>query len=329
MIVLHAGVVEGQMTLWGEAPADPQFAPDRPPRRKQNKKGKIIPPEVFPYDAGGKGLQTALLETGVGFPVKKKSFAKMIAWLPTANNTPVPSSPLIADPPQSNGKTTFAPWAITGFPLSSEQALEFLCASMGKQTLAPGIIIGKDLEFFASAARLAGSLVAKQQFLPGLTKDLETYSARWNPVFSGDDRQRLTELAKAMPEVSRALIPLEKNAALPQDGPFFPSSLSVLTQFVEKLADCLIRKSAAFFDSKRTYADPASYSSLHDQWIEALRFPRGAMEGDGAELARLASQIRDWQCPIMASVVTPFRLCFRLEEPGDNGKTTETSENGS
>ena len=163
MIVLHAGVVEGQMTLWGEAPADPQFAPGRPPRRKQNKKGKIIPPEVFPYDAGGKGLQTALLEAGVGFPVKKKSFAKMIAWLPTANNTPVPSSPLIADPPQSDGKTTFAPWAITGFPLSSEQALEFLCASMGKQTLAPGIIIGKDLEFLGFSrppGRVSGSQTA-------------------------------------------------------------------------------------------------------------------------------------------------------------------------
>ena len=328
MIVFHAGMIEGQMILWGETPVGPHLIPARPPRRKQNKKGKIIPAEVSPYDAGIERLQTALLEAGVGFSVKGKSFAEMIAWLPTANNTPVPSSPLIADPPQSDGKTTFSPWAITGLPLSSEQALEFLCASMGKQTLAPGIIVGKDLEFWTLAARLAGSLVAKQQFLPGLAKDHETYAARWKPVFSGDDRQRLTELAKAMPEVSRALLPLEKNAALPQEGPSFPSSLSAVTLFVEKMADCLIRKSAALFDSKRIYADPASYSSLHDQWIEALRLPHGAMAGDGAELERLASQIRDWQRPIMASAVTPFRLCFRLEEPGDNGKTTETSENG-
>ena len=96
----------------------------------------------------------------------------MLAWLPTANNTPIPSSSLIADPPESDGKISFSPWAIPGFPLSSEPALEFLCACLGKQTLAPGIIVGKDLEFWSLAARLAGSLVAKQQFLPRLAKNL-------------------------------------------------------------------------------------------------------------------------------------------------------------
>jgi SNF2 family DNA or RNA helicase len=328
MIVFHASMIEGQMILWGETPAGPHLAPSRNLRRKENRKEQIIPAEVFPYDAGMKGVQTALIEAGVDFPVKGKSFAEMIAWLPTIKKAPVSSSPLIADPPESEAETTFAPWAVTGLPLSSEQALEFLCACMGKQTLAPGVIVGKDLEFWALAARLAGSLVAKEQFLPGLAKDRETYAARWNPVFSGDDKQRLTELAKAMPEVSRALIPLEKNAVLPQDSPFFPSSLSVLTQFIEKMADCLIRNAPALFPSGWTYKNPAFYPSLHDHWIAALRQPHGAMAGDESDLAQLASQILDWERPITATAVTPFRLCFRLEEPGDDGEKTATSENG-
>jgi hypothetical protein len=83
MIVFHAGMIEGQMILWGETPAGQQLAPTKPPRRKQIRKDQIIPAEVFPYDAGMEGLQTALIEAGVNFPVKRKSFAEMIAWLPT------------------------------------------------------------------------------------------------------------------------------------------------------------------------------------------------------------------------------------------------------
>jgi SNF2 family DNA or RNA helicase len=324
MIVLHAAVFEGQLILWGETPIDPTQSL----LRNRTRKKKIIPVKNFPYDAGMEGVQNALAEAGIRFPMKRNSFSERIAWLPTANKTPVPSSSLIADPPEGEGKIAFAPWAITGLPLSSGEALEFLCACMGKQTLAPGIIIGKDLEFWTFAARLAGSLAAKQQFLPGLVKAHETYTAGWKPVFSGDDRQRLGDLAKAMPEVSRAVLPVEEDTALPQDGPLLPSALSVLTQFVEKMTDCLIRLSAAFFDSKRLHADPSFYPSLHDHWAEALRFPKGIMEGDEAELARLASQINDWQRSVTATAVAPFRLCFRLEEPAENGETRASFANG-
>src|SRR5262249_3211517 len=39
----------------------------------------------------------------------------------------------------------------------------------------------------------------------------------------------------------------------------------------------------------------------------------------GAELARLAEQVRDWRRPIALSTAAPFRLCFRLEEPPEEG----------
>lgn len=155
MIVLHAGVFEGQLLLWGETP----FNPDAPPRRKQRRK-ENLPAEVYPYDAGKEGLQAALAEAGMDFSGKGQPFAPMVAWLPTGSKTPLPSSPLIAEPPEPPGQITFAPWAVTGLPLSPRQALEFLCACMGKQALASGIVIGKDLGFWAAAVRFAGSLVA-------------------------------------------------------------------------------------------------------------------------------------------------------------------------
>ena len=243
----------------------------------------------------------------------------MIAWLPTANKTPLPSSPLIAESPEANGQDCLCSLGRNRpSPVSPEQALEFLCACMGKQTLAPGIIIGKDLEFWASAARFAGSLAARQQFLPGLAKDHETYTARWKPVFSGDDRQRLDRFgeshAGSFPRprsLGEECRPSPRRSFLPDlPFPFSPNSLRN-----RPIVSSARRRPISIPGG--TYKDPAYYPSLHDQWIAALRLPHGQMEGDESDLARLDSQIRDWQRPVTAAVVTPFRLCFRLEEPAE------------
>lgn len=68
-------------------------------------------------------------------------------WLPSVNNAPVASSPLIADRQQTQTKTTLAPWAVSALPLSLQQTSDLLCACVGKQVLAPGVVIGNDLAF--------------------------------------------------------------------------------------------------------------------------------------------------------------------------------------
>ena len=42
------------------------------------------------------------------------------------------------------------------------------------------------------------------------------------------------------------------------------------------------------------------------------------MSGDSEELEYLAQQIKSWQRPLSVTAKTPFRLCFRLEEPEDD-----------
>jgi len=54
-----------------------------------------------------------------------------------------------------------------------------LGACVGKEMLAPGIIIGRDLAFWTIAIRLAGSLVAREGFLPGLQEIQGSYYAHW------------------------------------------------------------------------------------------------------------------------------------------------------
>jgi len=309
MIVLHAGVYDGRLFLWGEMPMESQAL--------AHKRGGQKRPDLLPYDARAVGLAAALLAAGIDCSIDKRHTEGWTAWLPTVDDQPVASSPLIAELPQSRARTMLTPWTVTVLPLSAEQAVEILCACVGKQTLAPAVVVGNDLTFWATAMRFAGALVARQQFLPGVTEDNDTYRACWRPVFTGPDADLLAKLAKTMPPVCRALT---RQAVLPPEAP----SLSVLSNFIGRMVDHLVRSPLSVpstliqpgYERKKR---ASTFDSVHDQWLYTLRSPDAGMEGDAAELAQLAAQVREWQHPISISTATPFRLCFRLEEPEDDG----------
>jgi len=329
MIVLHAGIVEGQFFLWGETPAEQKPSLEKKSRRKAAPGSPSSFSKPLPYDAGAKRLSNAFEEAGLNLEAKKSFIEEVLIWLPTVDGQPVPSSPLIGETPEGDAKAILTPWLITGFRLSTKQMVEFLCACVGKQTLSPGLIVGRDLVFWTTAMRFAGALVAKQQFLPGMKEDQGIYSARWKPVFSGINAERLSKLSQTMPAVARALTRQEK-----QRDPAFPNtppsrtSLSVLSNFIDETVDHLIRSSMSPLgaglkpipqrDSQRK-KESSVYHSLHDQWLHKLRSPDGVMEGASAELARFAAEVEEWQRPISISAAAPFRLCFRLEEPKDDG----------
>ena len=106
----------------------------------------------------------------------------------------------------------------------------------------------------------------------------------------------------------------------------------MLTTFLETMVDYLVRSSLAsgvadtFPPSPRkrqVRARPQSFASMHDHWLYSLRTTEGEMGGETSSLAQLAEQVREWQRPITTSTATPFRLCFRLEEPtADAGETS-------
>jgi SNF2 family DNA or RNA helicase len=236
------------------------------------------------------------------------------AWLPTKAGVPLASSQLIAERPRSQAKSNIAPYTLTTIALSTEETVDLLSLCMGKQILAPGVVVGRDLMFWAQTLRFVGSLVARQQFLPGLTEKDGTYRALWEPVFAGDDAERLAKLAKEMPAVARALSN-DKTISPPE----LPSQL-VLSGFFAELTLHLVRTAIL---KKPPPARPRrgrekkspTFDSIHDHWLYALRAPDGVMEGDENDLAQLAMQIGEWRRPISIFANSPFRLCFRLEEP--------------
>ena len=285
MIILHAGYSDDRLYVWGETPLE-EAAPG-PVRRS----GRASKRGSHPFAAGPETLARAVAD--------EQGVEAATAWLPTAGKTPIPSSPLIG--PAPDGPSAIAPWAVTALPLDAPRAVNFLCACGGKTILQPGLMAGADLAYWSAAMRLAGALVARQQFLPDLVEDNGRYRSCWKPVLAGDEAGRVRRLAASMPGAARAVS--QNGSPAPDAAPF-----SVLSSFLSNVVDWLVRHSRG----ERKRAEP---DSLHDAWVQGLESRSGVLRGEPAKLAELALQVREWRRRIAISEGAPFRLCFRLEEP--------------
>jgi len=323
MIVLHAALCKRRLLLWGETPRDPTQRPS-PPHHSHKKPAAPTAgwPVPLVYDAGPEKLWEALTGAGPAPVPRKNASEQAVAWVSTLDGIPLPSSLLISEAPVSSSQAEIAPWAVTAIPLDVEHALNLLYLCVGKHILKPGVVVGEDLAYWTEAMRFAGEMVARQQFLPNVVKEEGEFRARWTPVISGHDAERLRKLADAMPEVARALN-LEPDLA--------PSTarLTVLSAFIAQVVDFAVRGLAESAAPSAQAAPPRrtkrpSFDNLHDQWLFALRCVDDRLKGGSAQLAQFASTLSEWQRPIRVPVGAPFRLCFRLEEPAEH--TGESSE---
>jgi SNF2 family DNA or RNA helicase len=300
MIVLHAAWEDSRLLLWGEVPAD--LPPSRPGR-----KPKDTAMSPHPFDAGGARLVWALAGALPGQAVPGDATTTATAWLPSVKGRPVPSSPVVAEAPA--GPAEVAPWAVNALRLAPPQALDLLCACIGRETLAGGVLVGPTLTFWTWALRFSASLVAREQLVPSVRRANGTWRACWQPVLAGADGRRLACLARAMPPACRALAPPDAPAPDRAAG-------EVLAAFVEAVIDALVRAAAA----EGPRRPGTHFASLHDQWAHALRTADGVLSGPDADLQQLAEQVRIWQRPITVSSSTPFQLYFRLEEPREKSE---------
>ncbi len=269
MLVLHAGWLAGGLALWGELPAA----------------AAVLEP------TGAKELQ-AVLER-LGLPPEEP--ATVTAWLPGTPEGAVPSGPLTGAVPVH--RTVLSALGVAALRLAPAAALGLLLSVTGEEPLAPGLVAGTDVRFWAAAARLARSLTVRQRFLPGVVSDAEGWRARWEPVPGGRDEERCRRLAEAMPGACRALGALEASA------PELPSG-EVLRQFLSVMVDAQVRGGG--------YALSREADSPHDRWLTALSGGDGRLAGDQGELA---AQIARWRRPLTLRQPTALRLCLRLEEP--------------
>ena len=304
MIILHGALLEDALFLWGEEPADETGG--RRGGRKQR---------IYPYDAGAEAVSRAARELPISFRPTARRRQRVTAWLPTRGSHPLPSSALIGEPPTTDGEVSSEPWLVEGIPLGTGEALNLLSAYGQRAGSHHGLVGGRDLNFWLRALRLAGSMVARQRYLPGVEVNGKV-SARWEPVWITDDLRYLEELARAMPASARALVP--EGGEAPREAP-----LALLERFVGSLVDHIVRFHSEPVDEDgmassmgaSLIADDRPDATVHDRWLGALRAESPQLKARNGDAADLADQIREWRQPLDVVVGAPFRLCFRLEEP--------------
>ena len=303
IIVLHLSYYKGSWLVWGEtSPADEKAAGRG---RKRKKKAGEVEASLFDVSAGLLGNALAL--AGIEIGTVEKNSRMMEAWLPTASGRVAASSRVVAEPPESQEQMDLQPWKVTTVALSATQAVSLLAACMGRRTLAPGVVVSRDAAYWIQVLRLAGSLVARERFLPGIAKTGKKYCACWEPVLTGDDLGRLRILSEAMPSACRAVT---EKGLLPAAAP-----LAVVTEAVGAFVDAVVRAGAGVLP-----AAPLGRTGLHDRWLAALQAQEGNLEDTEANLAGFAAQVKEWQRKVYYLSNAPFRFCFRLEEPSTGEK---------
>jgi len=308
MIVLHCAGDSTGLRLWAEKTPDSTVKPS--PRR--GRRSQSPPLCQHPYDAGREGLKTALSSFDSGVKISKRNISTVCVWLPSQGRLPRASSGLIADPPDNRRKLELLPWEVMSRLLSHNEACALLGACVGKATLARGVLAGEDTLWFAAALRLAGALVVRECFLPTLRRSENGFEARWQPVFDADDSRRVAELVARMPASCRCLS--AKDAETPPDT----AARTLADNFIADAVDRFVREAGQGTTEKpkRRRGKRASFDSVHDAWLHALRSPDALIPWeDEAELTELMRRIREWRRPMDLSTHAEYRLCFRLEEP--------------
>jgi SNF2 family DNA or RNA helicase len=311
-IILHAGWLNERLALWGETPEAPAARTTRPARTS----AAAAPP----YGVPGAILATMLHEALPDVVAAETPTIPAIAWLPSAHGSPLPANALaegaiVTDSAARDGAAHFATWTVEALSLDPETALFLLGQGDEHSLLAPGLTLGADLRFWQAAMHLAGTLVARQAFIPGVKVEGEQYRARWLPVIAGQDEARVAQLAAAMPGACRALAldGAGTSAAAPS-----LAARAVVVRFIAAIVDALVRGAAQSTSTSAGLgleAEQPDYESLHAQWLAALRSPSGCMAGDPQALASFAEQVRRWAQPLTLTHDPSVRLCFRLEEP--------------
>lgn len=284
MLILHMAEMDGSLALWGERSGD----------------GRPAQKGMHPWSATPDELRVASI------PLGEDGVFTATAWLPTADGRPVPSSGIIAE--VTSAPTKISPWRVAACRLSVQEAMDVLQMTYGRRTLEDGAMVGEDMAWWAEVLRQVGSMMARQQYLPdAVPVGNDKYVAAWNPVFVGEDAEWTDAAIAKMPAVARALTKTSTGRA-----PSKPAA-AVLWNAASNLTDHIVR--ATMQGAGRRGRRRVCFDSIHDAWLYSLRSEHRAISGTAEALRQLAGQIHEWQRPIAIIAGSPFRLCFRIEEP--------------
>ena len=305
MIILHTAIHNDVVNFWAEVSND---------TNTKNKLKKDT--DEYKLSASPKQLSQILASIGIN---AKNTTSKWIA-LPTSfdGNNSIPSNDLIlgdieqtksdeeSTTKKTNEKAYLKKWKINVIELDGNDSIALLSHIMGKRIVQQGTLVGTDMAYLAELMRFAGSLTARQQYLPDVIKDDTMHKAVWSPIVTGRDGKRLKDMLKRLPDTIRAVSTYNTTTAkIPR------KTTNTLLNMLTLFTDSIVRTSIP------NHITPTSqyiknFDSIHDAWIHHLTTNKINKIKDAIQLR---TQIQEWRRPITTYADSPVQLCFRLEEP--------------
>jgi hypothetical protein len=282
MLILHVASSnqhDGVAFIWAEVGGQ-----DGPPGTRQSRWGWRAGAREHPGQAGRDRLRSVLPE-----PVLRLgSWRWRTAWLPSDAAGPLPSEERIA-PLAGRCAERLAPWGVQVLMVSAGGVHELYQAARGEAR--PEWEFGAEGGFWQRAQELAGALVVRQQFLPGLIEAGGEWFGEWYPVYEAADRERIAQLAQAMPVAARALNSDPRRP--PADRPH-----GVVHSVIQRLVGSLVKRAqveSALGRRLPAAAGRRAAPSLHDRWVEALLVAGTEIRGGRRELVGLANETGAWR----------------------------------
>lgn len=263
---------------------------------------------LHPFTASTRALRRALIEwmPSAEFLLKERAseYTSNI-WLPTTDNTPRSSLPLLhTEPPAPVSTPDLAVWQVETLRIDPEQALAFLAALPPDTDETPGIHVGADVSYWRAAGRFALELIARQRFMPALVERDDKFLALWQPLLDeSGDAARVTRLVNALPPLCRAYV-LRDTHAPPMHPP-----RALVENFLATVVDAFARSHHPLpaSDSHRT--------TIAEEWLAALSGDP-QLDASASDLRAFYEQYRAWAEAVPGAIGgDSFRLCFRLEPP--------------
>jgi superfamily II DNA or RNA helicase len=170
------------------------------------------------------------------------------------------------------------------------------------------------------ATKLGLELVAREQLVPRVRKQEGVQVARWSVVLNqSQDMKRFEQLVRAFPVAAHAL-PLVSptTAQLADPDLLIWNAASLLREFLDNLADQLVRAAQSPVSKRKSSQSAALTSTLPSPWPKRWR---DALIGADAEFVpsgmaerSVLAELRDWVQPVLAPAQS-LRLCLQLLMP--------------
>ncbi|PKP59547.1 MAG: ATP-dependent helicase [Candidatus Altiarchaeales archaeon HGW-Altiarchaeales-2] len=263
---------------------------------KPVEKSKIKNQKIHPFASGTNEILNFLMSF---FNFKKVcSERSLLLYLPTSKNLPLLSTSLSSP----SDEIHLAQWNVPGIEISAGDAL-FLLSQISTNEKC----MGNDISFWSTSAKFCLELIARQRFIPFVARNK---TAKWRMIFNyTDDAKRYKILINSIPY-----------ACFSYGNKISPDK--ILEDFLNTCADESIR--AWFRDKIKSETWKAKIGeNLIGMLLSSLLSDNNKIKGTTYQQNTLTDGFEKWtaifeETKSDSTAHSPFRTCFRLEEPLDN-----------